>query len=274
MSFPSSLPNYAGFTPTETLAVAQHGEQHNAEQADIIAIATKVGTGSSTPIQNTVLRGSGTGTTTYDQVHAASDISGILSVSNGGSGTNTSTGSGSVVLNVGPTLTNNIDNNGTYNNPTLNSIPINSIPATAIVNNSITSSQLANGAVTATNIGTDSSFAFVDYSASSTIVGWTSFTIKVIKYFRLGKLVWVLFDLAGTSNSTSVSFTLPQSQQGTPASVEAALGLASDNGSAVATTGRLSLSSNVVQVFAGNPGTGWTASGTKEVRGQFFFEAT
>lgn len=81
-SFPSSIPSYAGFTSSHTLAQDTHAAQHNAEQADIVALATKVGTGASTPTSNTVLRGTGTGTTAFDQVHLSSDVSGQLQAAN------------------------------------------------------------------------------------------------------------------------------------------------------------------------------------------------
>ncbi len=86
MSYPSSIPSYTGFTSTHTLQQDGHASQHNLEQSDIAAIATKVGTGVSTPSNNTVLRGNGTGTSGYDTVHAATDISGVLGEGNGGTG--------------------------------------------------------------------------------------------------------------------------------------------------------------------------------------------
>ena len=89
MSFPASVPSYTGFTSSHTLAQDSHASQHNLEQADIAAIATKVGTGSSTSSAATVLRGNGSGTSAWDQVHAATDISGILGISNGGTGAST-----------------------------------------------------------------------------------------------------------------------------------------------------------------------------------------
>lgn len=65
MAFPSSLPSYAGFTSTDTLAHDNHAAQSNAEQADIVAIATKLGTGAATPSAGTVLAGNGVGTSTW-----------------------------------------------------------------------------------------------------------------------------------------------------------------------------------------------------------------
>jgi microcystin-dependent protein len=73
MSFPSSIPSYTGFTSSETLAVAQHASQHNQEQGDITAIATKIGTGASTPTNNVFLVGNGAGSSAWRTINS-SDI--------------------------------------------------------------------------------------------------------------------------------------------------------------------------------------------------------
>lgn len=65
MAFPSSIPSYLGFTSTHTLAVDQHASQHNQEQADIIALANKVGVGAATPGLGLFLVGTAPGATTY-----------------------------------------------------------------------------------------------------------------------------------------------------------------------------------------------------------------
>jgi len=55
-----------------------------------------------------------------------------------------------------------------------------------------------------------SSVALTAYQATSTIVGWADLTgANVIRYARIGNLVIVHYQLRGTSNSTSASFTLP-----------------------------------------------------------------
>ena len=51
---------------------------------------------------------------------------------------------------------------------------------------------------------------FIDYSATSTVVGWTTFTQKTIRYSVIGKLLIVEYFISGTSNATTTSFTLPQ----------------------------------------------------------------
>ena len=55
---------------------------------------------------------------------------------------------------------------------------------------------------------------WVDYSATSTIVGWSSFTIKNIRYYVVGKIITVFYQFNGTSNSTTTTFTLPFANAG------------------------------------------------------------
>ena len=89
--FPTSIPSYAGFTASHTLAADSHASQHNQEQADITAIAQKIGTGSSTPTSATLLRGTGSGTSSWGQAVLSTDVTGVLPVANGGTGGSTST---------------------------------------------------------------------------------------------------------------------------------------------------------------------------------------
>lgn len=147
MSFPSSLPSYAGLNAGQTLQADNHTAQTNAQQADTVALATKLGTGASTPTSTSALVGNGTGTSTWGQVALTSMVSGVLSTSNGGTGTTSTTGTGSVVYGTAPTISNPTESGGTYNSATIPNPTItynnNSIPAAAIINNSLTTSQLA-----------------------------------------------------------------------------------------------------------------------------------
>jgi hypothetical protein len=51
---------------------------------------------------------------------------------------------------------------------------------------------------------------WIDYSSLSTIVGWSSFTTTNIFYKYLSNdLIMVIFSISGTSNSTALTFTIP-----------------------------------------------------------------
>lgn len=103
-AFPGAIATFAGFVASHTLSVDNHAAQHNLEQAEIEATQTKLGTGTSTPANNTVLRGNGVGTSTWDQVHLPTDVTSLLSTSNGGNGTSTTTGNGAAAFGTAPNL--------------------------------------------------------------------------------------------------------------------------------------------------------------------------
>lgn len=86
MAFPTAIPSYLGFIAGHTLLADTHAAQHNQEQTDIIALATKMGTGASSPTANKVLRGTGTGTSSWAQTDLTTDVTGVLPVANGGTG--------------------------------------------------------------------------------------------------------------------------------------------------------------------------------------------
>lgn len=103
-NFPGSTPSFAGFTSSHTLAQDSHASQHNQEQAEIIALANKIGTGASTPASNLVLRGTDVGTSAWSQVNLTSDVTGVLPQANGGTGTTLATGTGKAVYDTTPTI--------------------------------------------------------------------------------------------------------------------------------------------------------------------------
>lgn len=89
MAFPSGTPSYVTPIAGETLAAGNHTALHTQEEADIIALANKVGTGASTPISGTVLRGNGTGTSTWGDADLTTDVTGALPIANGGTAATT-----------------------------------------------------------------------------------------------------------------------------------------------------------------------------------------
>lgn len=109
---------------------------------------------------------------------------------------------------------------------------------------------------------------WTDYSATSTIVGWSSYVVKLIYYLRINNLVYIQYRLTGTSNSATVTFTLPFSQQGgvrlrVPVHTR-------DSGGALAWGyGDIPAGSNTITIYSTAAGAGWTASGTKETTGSF-----
>jgi hypothetical protein len=63
-----------------------HATLHNTISDAVIAVETKVGTGSSTSTSGTVLRGNGTGTSQWAQANLTTDVTGTLPTANGGTG--------------------------------------------------------------------------------------------------------------------------------------------------------------------------------------------
>ena len=83
-----------------------------------------------------------------------------------------------------------------------------------------------------------------------------------------------MFDIIGTSNATTVSFTLPYSLNVFRNSSVACL--AGDNGSLLTTPGRIDINTSyptLVNIYSNFAGAGWTNSGTKEVGGEFWYQS-
>jgi hypothetical protein len=110
------------------------------------------------------------------------------------------------------------------------------------------------------------------YHDSSSITGWSSYSTKEIWYKKVGELVFVWFDLNGTSNSTSTSFTLPHSNNSDV--LLSSFLVAQNNGSWSASWCSMSTSSSTVTCYpsVGGGSTSWTSSGSKTARGHFVFE--
>lgn len=140
---------------------------------------------------------------------------------------------------------------------------------------------VSNGAcpVYATNANTVSPEIYgegvVDYSATSNVVGWSSFAIKEIKYWREGKRIFFEFYLGGTSNSATTSFTLPFICGTTISVVEIPVRVC-DNGTYSAAVGYASigpgLSTITIQRDWSVAPPAFTASGTKYAIGRGWFD--
>jgi len=112
---------------------------------------------------------------------------------------------------------------------------------------------------------------WTDYFATSTIVGWSAGKTGTIYYKKIGKTVFVNYSITGTSDSVNTTFTVPYTNVNV---VTFSAGYALDNTSTT-NFGGISMAANgaVVTLFSTLTAT-WTASGTKTVYGQFWFEAT
>mgnify|MGYP001766393971 CR=1 FL=1 len=115
--------------------------------------------------------------------------------------------------------------------------------------------------------------AWSDYASQSTIVGFDSFTNKIIRYKQVGNLVFCQYVLkgAGTSGVTSMSFTLPYYDI-MLGSVPLGPSVNIDNGNTYAGTvhGGGSNIFYIYRQFIDGEFSGGT--GTVELRGSFFFE--
>ena len=65
MAFPTNLPNISNPTGSDYLNSPAHATQHSTVNDEVTAVATKIGTGASTPTDGKYLKGSGTGTSAW-----------------------------------------------------------------------------------------------------------------------------------------------------------------------------------------------------------------
>lgn len=114
---------------------------------------------------------------------------------------------------------------------------------------------------------------WADYSATSTIVGWSSFVAKKIYTKKIGKTVFVNFLIQGTSNATSSSCTLPYVSEAYPNYVEGYIRAKNEGKNIFDGTFSLAGGESTLKFLDTWLETGWTNSGTKLVSGQFLYES-
>lgn len=114
---------------------------------------------------------------------------------------------------------------------------------------------------------------WTNYGASSTVVGWSSFVSKNIYVKKIGTTVFVQYYIEGTSNSTSITFTLPYTQQSIVDLPLTAPCSATNSGTLAAYPGHIILptGSSTVTAYLGYDLGTWTNSGTKIINGEFFY---
>jgi hypothetical protein len=115
-----------------------------------------------------------------------------------------------------------------------------------------------------------------NYSATSTVVGWTTFTDKIIRYLVVGRMVIVEYFISGTSNSTTTSFTVANTSANVTGMIYANNNQTQNNATSYMGYANLPTSSNVVTFGYYPTGSSitatWTATGTKLIRGMLTFE--
>lgn len=116
-------------------------------------------------------------------------------------------------------------------------------------------------------------FKWIDYSSSSTVVGFSAFTAKQIKYCVIGSTVFWSCYIDGTSNSASFSFDLPyNAASGITQFV--GVGRIANNGTGTNNPG-MSLStigSNVITLRQNLTNGAWTTVNRKFFFGTGFYE--
>lgn len=118
--------------------------------------------------------------------------------------------------------------------------------------------------------------AWADYGGTSTIVGWSGTPTKNIWYKKVGKLVFVKAYISGTSDSTSVTFTLPYTSKNSTNGGAHTATIGADNGADCGCSTQLPANNDTVTCYKGtNWATwgNWTNSGTKTINANFFYEA-
>lgn len=104
----------------------------------------------------------------------------------------------------------------------------------------------------------------------STITGWSSYTANSVHVKEVGKLIFVKYWIEGTSNQTYARFTLPYKQEaGIKLDVWSRI---TDDGATQSGLIELDADSNLVNGYPEPWGGTFTASGTKMIQGQFWYE--
>jgi hypothetical protein len=110
------------------------------------------------------------------------------------------------------------------------------------------------------------------FTGTYNAVGWSSFTSEIAEYKRVGNLVFVNFDIRGTSNSTGTQFTVPYTNEmGANATIVL---LVQDNGSILHGQSEIAPGGDLIRFWKDLAFGQWTASGAKRVSGQIFYETT
>ncbi len=113
---------------------------------------------------------------------------------------------------------------------------------------------------------------WVDYSSTSTVVGWSSTTTKVIRYQQSHRRLSVQFNISGTSNSATTTFTLPFSMGANGIGNLPLFRCINASNSCIAYAVVTGSTVSFVVYDAINSITNFASSGTKTIYGSFVIE--
>jgi len=114
--------------------------------------------------------------------------------------------------------------------------------------------------------------AWTDYYSTSTVVGFSS-SSGYIYYKIIGATVFVSFDIIGTSNATTFTFTLPKTARNSPVDWMFPIKARDDTTNlSFAGRGYVGYNTNLVTLETDWDSAGWTNTGSKGASGTFFFE--
>lgn len=114
--------------------------------------------------------------------------------------------------------------------------------------------------------------SWTDYSATSTLMGFSSTFSKTIYYIIISDTMFVVFNISGTSNATTLTFTLPNNSS--LVNISTSGGSAINNSITATSPPRITnvVGLNIINVYSTLASGAWTASGTKGASGQFFIK--
>jgi hypothetical protein len=190
----SSLPNPGATDKTNS---PSHAGLHSDENAAIIAVETKLGTGSSTPVANRLMFGTGTGTSAWTQL-TSSQLASSLS---------DETGTGSAVFQTSPTLNtpkvDTIQENTSTNGVTVDGLNIKD--GKLNTNDSVVTANITDAAVT------NAKLSLTAASWSPTLGNLSGGTLNYALYTEIGNRVFCEFKytLGGAGMGTGPTITLP-----------------------------------------------------------------
>jgi len=114
--------------------------------------------------------------------------------------------------------------------------------------------------------------AYTDYSGTSIVVGWAATPTVKIYYKKIGDTVYIWYQITGTGDGTTVSFTVPYNLKA-GININMATGALQDNGSNVAVgSASLNAGSNVVTLYK-SAIAAWVTTGNRNVNGMLIYEA-